>query len=470
VSGNDLLQFWEDDDATKVVAMYTESFGNPRKFARIARRVSRRRPIVAVRTGAAAIGASGGALYQQAGLIEVPTVAAMLDTARVLATQPIMQGPRVALLANAGSPATLSRAALHTAGLEAVDGPVRLDWRSTPDDYGAALAAALADDGVDGVLIVHAPPLASAVSAPVAAIEAAAAGATKPIVTVLMGGRNGPLQPGSSLPAFAFPEQAAGVLGRSHLYGAWLADEADAPLAQVGDIDRASAHDIITAALARGEEALAVEDVVTVLDAYGIVAPTTRHGRATDVVAIADDIGYPVAVKARHRHLGRSVRAGVALDLADAQDVVDAVRTMREALGPDADEVVVQPMVAPGLDLRIRSTWDDRLGPLVAIGIGSSTADLVTGEASRLAPLSSASAAALLAGSRAGPALHQAQLPTAPVVELLMRAAQLVSDHDAIVAIDLNPIIVSNEGVAVTDAVVHIRDPLPDDGHLRRLE
>ena len=101
--------------------MYTESFGNPRKFARIARRVSRRRPIVAVRTGAAAIGASGGALYQQAGLIEVPTVAAMLDTARVLATQPVMRGPRVALLANAGSPATLSRAALHTAGLEAVD-------------------------------------------------------------------------------------------------------------------------------------------------------------------------------------------------------------------------------------------------------------------------------------------------------------------------------------------------------------
>ena len=107
VSGNDLLQFWEDDEATKVIAMYTESFGNPRKFARIARRVSRRRPIVAVRTGAAAIGASGGALYQQAGLIEVPTVAALLDTARVLATQPVMRGPRVALLTNARSPATL---------------------------------------------------------------------------------------------------------------------------------------------------------------------------------------------------------------------------------------------------------------------------------------------------------------------------------------------------------------------------
>ena len=94
VSGNDLLQFWEDDETTRVIAMYTESIGNPRKFARIARRVSRSRPIVTVHTGAAAIGPTHGALYQQAGLIEVPTVADMLDTARVLATQPILRGPR----------------------------------------------------------------------------------------------------------------------------------------------------------------------------------------------------------------------------------------------------------------------------------------------------------------------------------------------------------------------------------------
>ena len=143
VSANDLLQFWEDDEATTVIALYTESLGNGRKFARIARRVSRRRPIVAVRTGAAAIGPSGGALYQQAGLIEVPTVAAMLDTVRVLATQPVLRGPRVALLANGRSPATLSRAALHTAGLEAVDSAVPLDWRSTPDDYDRAVRTAL---------------------------------------------------------------------------------------------------------------------------------------------------------------------------------------------------------------------------------------------------------------------------------------------------------------------------------------
>src|SRR6185312_1594187 len=116
-------------------------------------------------------------------------------------------------------------------------------------------------------------PLADQVDAPVEAIEAAAKGATKPIVTVLMGGRNGPLRPGSALPAFAFPEPAAGVLGRVHLYGAWLADVDDAATGEVGDIDRAHAHGIITAALDRGDHMLDVGDVVSVLRAYGVTAP-----------------------------------------------------------------------------------------------------------------------------------------------------------------------------------------------------
>ncbi len=128
ISANDLLQFWEQDDNTTVVAMYTESFGNPRKFARIARRVSRTRPIVAVRTGSAGESEIGSALYQQAGLIEVATVPALLETVRVLATQPVLRGPRVAVLTNSRSPGTLANAALSAAGLEPVVGPVDLDW------------------------------------------------------------------------------------------------------------------------------------------------------------------------------------------------------------------------------------------------------------------------------------------------------------------------------------------------------
>ena len=135
VSANDLLQFWEEDTNTRVVAIYTESFGNPRKFARIARRVSRTKPIVAVRTGSASVGAASSALYQQAGVIEVPTVPALLDTARVLATQPHPHGPNIAVISNSRSPTVLAAAALEHAGLVAVDPPRPLDWRSSANDY-----------------------------------------------------------------------------------------------------------------------------------------------------------------------------------------------------------------------------------------------------------------------------------------------------------------------------------------------
>jgi succinyl-CoA synthetase alpha subunit/RimJ/RimL family protein N-acetyltransferase len=187
VSGNDLLQFWLDDEATTVVAMYTETLGNPRKFARIARHVAQRKPIVVVRTGAAMIGPGTGALYQQAGLIEVPTVVALLDTARVMATQPPLRGPRVAVLTNSRSPGVLARAAIRTAGLEPTDPPLELSWRSTDADYEQAVRAALDDDRIDGVLVMHAPPVASAVGGPVDEIDRAAHGASKPVVAVLLG-------------------------------------------------------------------------------------------------------------------------------------------------------------------------------------------------------------------------------------------------------------------------------------------
>ena len=265
ISANDLLQFWEDDEHTRVIAMYTETFGNPRKFARIARRVSQRRPIVAVRTGAAATMTTGSALYQQAGLIEVPTVRSLLDTTRVLATQPIPAGPHVAVLSNSRSPAILAEAALVAVGLEVVERDHGLDFRSGATDFARALRAALADDGVDAVLVIHAPPLAEAVAAPVAELDDAAAGATKPVLAVLLGAGDGPLRRGSPVPAFAFPEPAAGALGRAHAYGQWLASEAAAESGSIADIDRPLVAGVIAAALADGREELGAVEAAAVL-------------------------------------------------------------------------------------------------------------------------------------------------------------------------------------------------------------
>lgn len=468
VSANDLLQFWEDDDATSVIALYTESFGNPRKFGRISRRVGLRKPIVAVRTGAALIGVGHDALYRQSGVIEVPTVTALLDTARVLASQPLIGGNRVAVLSNSRSPGVTASATLRAAGLEVVPDTPVLPWESGDDEYRHALTDLVADDAVDGVIVIHAPPVQSAIGAPVAAIDAVAAGSGKPIVAVMLGSGDGPIERGSAVPAFAFPEQAAAVLGRIAVYAHWRRAEEQLPrsAATPERIDTNAASELIAANLDRG--VLGPEAAGDLLATYGISMPTTELTDIDDAVDVAERIGYPVAIKARHRHVGRSAEAGVALDLADGDDVVSAVTTMREHLGDDAAQVFVQPMVSPGVDIRIRTTVDDRIGPVVSAGLGGAQADAIGDVSSRLAPLSFSAARSLIEGSRAATALAEDDLDA--VTDVIVRIAQLASDHPELVECDLNPVIVGEGEYAVADATLVVRRPEIPEQAVRRLE
>lgn len=473
VSANDLLQFWEDDETTAVIAMYTETFGNPAKFARIARRVGRRRPIVAIRTGDAGLGAATAALYEQAGLVEVPTVRAMLDTARVMAGQPVPAGPRVAVISNSRSPGVLARTALLDAGLTVVDPPVALGWQASVADFGPALAAALADEQIDAVMVIHAPPVVAA-EAPIDEIEAACAGATKPIVAVMLGRGDGALQPGSAVPTFAFPEPAAAVLGRMWRYRRWLsaeaADEERLPDETLTDPDAVSA--VISAVLDRGDKQPTREELRAILAAYGLAAPLSaqmERPTAESVVALATTIGYPVAMKSTRRHAGRSAAAGVALDLHDESSVVEALAAMQAGLGADANVVVIQAMVTPGVDVRLRASTDDRIGPVLTFGIGGMAADAIGDETSRLVPISPSAAVALVRGSRAGLALRSAGIDDAPLVAAIIRIGRLLSDHPDIESLDVNPAIVSANGCHLTDvAIVLARRNQPDQA-LRRL-
>ncbi len=472
ISANDLLQFWEQDENTTVIAMYTESFGNPRKFARIARRVSRTKPIVAVRTGAAATGEMGGALYQQAGLIEVPTVPALLETVRVMATQPVLEGPRVAVVTNSRSPGTLARAALESAGLEPVDGPVPLDWSATASDFTAAIAAALAAEDIDGVMVIYAPAVVEDVDATAREVDAAAAGATKPVIAVMLGGTDGPVSPGSPVPAFMFPEQAAAVFGRSHAYARWRNDEADAPPEVARPVNPAVAHSIISDAVAGVTDEVQVDQATKrrLLAAYGIDMAEATETDPEHAASDAHAIGFPVALKAVRRRPGRSARAGVALDLTTDNDVTEAVETMRDSLGADANDLVVQAMAAPGVDVRIRCEHDDRLGAIVSVGLGGAQADAIDDRTSRLAPVSPAGAAAMLTETRLTAALNGAGFDSSALVDAVVAAAQLASDHPEITELDLNPVIVSEAGAVVTDATVRLVPHVVDDGPLRRLD
>ncbi len=469
ISANDLLQFWEDDERTTVIAMYTEAFGNPRKFARIARRVSRRRPIVAVRTGAAATGLMGGALYQQAGLIEVPSVQAMLDTSRVLACQPVLRNNRVAVVTNSKSPGVLASAALEAAGLLPV--PVEIDWTGPESRYEDAIREALADESIGGIMAIHAPALVAEIATPVEAIDQASQGAGKPIVAVMLGGADGPLRDGSAVPQFMFPEPAAAALGRSYSYARWLAIEsASDGEASTRPIDPDAAAAVIREALGDDDErTVDLETEQRLLAAYAIeMAPAIAATPKTAHEA-ARALGYPVAVKSDRRRIGRSAAAGVALDLDSDEDVTDALETMRESLGADAESLVVQKMTAPGLDVRIRCELDDRLGVIVSVGMGGAQADAIDDRTSRLAPLSPSSARSMLSETRLGAAVDNAELDSSVLVDLIVQSAQLASDQPEIVELDLNPVVASDGAAAVTDAVIRLERAPTTTGPIRRL-
>ena len=470
VSSNDLLQFWEDDHATKVIALYTESVGNGRKFARIARRVALTRPIVVVRTGAALVGAGSDAMYRQSGVIEVPTVPALLDTARVLASQPLMHGDRVAILSNARSPSVAVSVTLAAAGLTVVDPPIPTDWRTTADGYRLAITAALDAADVDALVVVHAPPTELSLHLQTASIDEATRGALKPVVAVMLGLGDGPLCEGSSVPSFAFPEQASAALARVRWYSAWrkaeLEGESETP---PHGLDRGAAADIIAEYVASPGLVLAPEVVRQLLGTYGVAMPPTMLVSAEVAVEAADQLGYPVAIKALERGLGRSAKAGVALDLVEADDVRESVATMREYLGDGAARVFVQQMVPPGIDLRVRVTSDPKIGPIVTVGLGGFQADLIADESSRVAPVSPSSARTMIADTKASATLTNEHDLDA-MIDLVVRVAQLASDHPEITSFDLNPVMVRDGASWVLDARLTLEPATRAERAVRRLE
>jgi ATP-grasp domain len=245
------------------------------------------------------------------------------------------------------------------------------------------------------------------------------------------------------------------VLARVAAYSAWRTTEREEAAHHdeiPGGIDRAAATDVIDAMLAAG--ASGPQEVGALLAAYGITMAPTRRVRADHAVEAADAVGYPVAIKADQRRIGRSVEAGVALDLRTADDVTEAVTAMREHLGADADTVNVQPMVSPGVDVRIRVADDERLGPIITVGLGGVQADIIGDEVSRLAPVSPSSGRRMVEATRAAGALDEEELTL--VGEIVARVAQLASDHPRIESLDLNPVIVADRHCRVVDASVRL--------------
>jgi acyl-CoA synthetase (NDP forming)/RimJ/RimL family protein N-acetyltransferase len=468
VSGNDLLQYWATDPGTEVVLLHLESFGNPRKFARLARRVGRTKPVVAVKSGrhvrmteglagtsVAVPEESVAALFASAGVIRVETLAQLFDVGTLLAHQPLPAGDRVAVVGNSTAMGWLVSDAVLEQGMRlAHEAPTDIGAGGSAEEFRTALQGAVGDEGVDGVVAVFLPPVSRGSAEFGRALREVAVGADKPIVATFLSTEGIPAElvlPGEdgtpargSVPSFSTPERAVIALAKVSQYAAWRRRPVG-QLPELGDVDEQAARDVVVSALAAapGGRALTDEELIALLAAYGIPLLGTRTVTdAEAAVAAAEEVGYPVVLKSTApwlRH--RSDLGGVRLDLTDAE----AVRAAFAAI-PSGDPVIVQEMAAPGVATVVEIVDDPSFGALVSFGLGGVATDLLGDRAYRTLPLTDLDAAELVRAPRAWPLLngYRGSEPVdVPALEdLLLRVARLADDLPEVLRLTLEPVIV----------------------------
>ena len=497
VSTNDLLEWWEEDEATDVVLMYVESFGNPRRFGRLARRVARSKPILALKSGTTATGqkaasshtaalagseAAVNALFHQAGVIRAASLDELVDVAALLSHQPEPKGRRVAILTNAGGLGILCADACDAAGLllpelseetrmkleallaaeASVANPVDMLGGATAATYAQALPIVLADAQVDSVVVLFVPTVTATADEVAAAIDEATSDAAsgKPVLAVVLSAAGIPAalrSGGASVAAFHYPESAARALGRLAQRAEWLR-QPHGTVPVLDRIDREAAERVIERVLADNHDAwLTPADTRKLLLAYRIPLVEEEVAQSPDeAVAAADRLRYPVVVKTAVAGAHKTDVGGVALDVADA----DAVRAAAERMG---GPVIVQPMIKGGAELLAGLVQDPVFGPLVAFGPGGVFAELIGDAAFRTAPLTDVDAGELVTGGKAGRLVRGFRgappADNAALVDLVHRLARLGEDLPAVAELDLNPVKALPDRCVAVDARVRLQRP-----------
>jgi acetyl coenzyme A synthetase (ADP forming)-like protein len=497
VSGNDLLQYWEEDPQTDVILLYLESFGNPRRFAHIAGRVSRSKPILAIKAGRGKAGARAAsshtaalasrevavdALFRQTGVIRLETLEEMFDLANAFANQPLPQGKRVAILTNAGGPGILCADMCESAGLDldvlspatqaalqaflpstaSVSNPVDMVASAPPVQYRQALEVLMACDDIDAIIVIYIPVGFGENQAYFDAIHdgyraGKAKGPTKTVLGCWMSANDANAGAHERLPAYAFPEAPARVLGRMSDYAAWRT-RPDAFIPELDHLRVDDARRLCEDSLAKyGAGWLTLPECFELLDAFGL--PVAKHGLARDAdeaVAWADKLGYPVVLKLSPRQLVHKTElGGVRLNLGDAASVSAAYRTMAEAWdkhapGQPLEGILVQTMIKGGTEVMSGMTRDPLFGPLLAFGLGGVMVEALGDVCFRVAPLTVADAremlrtpkgSKLLRGFRGNPPCD-----LAAVEDAILRLARLAEELPQVQELDFNPILVFPEG------------------------
>ena len=509
LSSNDFLQYWEQDPDTKLALLYLESFGNPRKFARVARRVSDTKPILAVKSGRSAAGARAtsshtgamlsasdvtvDALFEQAGVIRTDTMHELFDVAALLSAQPVPRGDRVVIVTNGGGPGILCADACQAAGVAiaelrpdvraqlgeflptgaALGNPIDMIATASASDYHRTLQTLVDADACDSIITIFVPALITTATEVAAAIrDFAEANPEVTTASVFMVSGGVPPELSSEevrVPGYEFPEDAARAVTLATRHGRWRARDVGA-VPRFEGLRSVEAAAIISKELAREEAWLSPACVAQLFDCYGLPLVTTRVvDDAEQAVAAATELGLPVVLKASAPGLVHKTDAGgVRLGLED----VDAVRTATTEIeqvvgraGYRLDGLVVQPMAPTGVELIVGVVHDHSFGPVLACGAGGTTAELVSDVSVRITPVTDLEAREMVRSLRTFPLLDgyrgAPRCDLAAIEDVLLRVSAMVEAHPEIVELDCNPLIAGPDGALIVDARVRVETAAP---------
>jgi acetyl coenzyme A synthetase (ADP forming)-like protein len=500
VSGNDLLAYWAGDPRTEVILLYLESFGNPRKFGRLAPIVGRQKPIVAVKSGRslsgrraaqshsaalASLDVAVDALFEQVGVIRTNTLEELFDVASFLSSQPVPSGPRVGVITNAGGPAILLADACEALGLvlpelspatgkrlasylppqAGLSNPVDMIASATSLQYERTVEAVGNDPSIDSVVVIHVP---TAVSTPEEIARGIARGAAKtprekPIVNVFISSEPAPAElqqgPRGRLPHYDFPENAARALAAAQRYGRWKRRPKGTSLT-LPPFARSAVRAVLDRVLSEADGPVWLEptDLASVLGAAEIDFAVAERTSIADAPGMAERMGYPLVAKAIAQDVvHKSDVGGVILGLESPEEVAAAVRTIEErmrGIGARLDGILLQREVRGGVEAFIGVTTDPTFGPLVLCGLGGVLVELLRDISYRLPPVSDVDAAEmldklrtsrLLDGFRGTPRADREAL-----IKVIQRVSALVEEIPELLELDLNPVKVLAPGKGAT--------------------
>lgn len=502
VSGNDLLQYWEEDDATEVVMMYLESIGNPRKFSRIARRVSLRKPIVAVRSGRTTQGVPMGhtvrridapsaavdAMFRQAGVIQVDTLEEMFDVAQLLAHQPLPRGEKVAIVGNSDALGLLAGDAASAIGLR-ITRSVSLGAEAGADDFEDALDEAIDDPEVDSVIAVYIPPLNVSGDEVANVLAAVGEQSDKPLVSTFLAAEGipellrvpdvaGSTAGRGSVPSYPAVEAAVRALARVVGYALWLREpEGAAP--ELRPIDLHGAKNLVHKALDRVEELdLDQPRLTELLAAYDIdLLPHYAVADLAEAEARADELGWDVVLKATQESVReRPDQAHVWRNIDGPSELREAWQSLNLVIPRGAAaEFVVQKSAPPGVPVAIRSFEDPLFGPVVSFGVSGPVVDLLGDRSYRIPPLAQQDVTSMVREVKSSPLLFGYRgaepVDVAAIESLIAQVAEMQDDLPQISSLDLSLVLVGTEGLNVLTAsarLARVKDPRPD-SYVRRM-